>query len=468
MKYQKYAEDGMSDRPTYVERRATIQADPLELAAALVASAPHASYSLYERQGEWSAAFGAAYEIVVDRDDVLVTTSASTQRFDGADLASALDRAVASIPLRGFRAYGTASFELSHRVHGISGLPAKEPLLHLCVPESEIRLREGAALIRALSVADVERLVALVNRLDAVRERGHALPPAASGAVDLAMGGANYKQLVATATRDIAAHGLDKVIASRRVPIAFPIDVVASYVAGRRRNSPARSFLVKRGELQFAGFSPETVLEVDTDGMVTTQPLAGTRALVANAAENHGLRSELLRDTKELAEHALSVKLAFEELAQVCTSVSVTDFMSVSPRGTVQHLASQLSGRLQKGKSAWNAFQALFPGVTASGVPKREALEWIRNHEPHRRGLYAGAMMLIDDDGAMDAALILRTVFQYGGDAWLQAGAGIVAQSTPEREFEETREKLLCVARDLVPCNAIHAGAAGGSHAESR
>ncbi|WP_394832587.1 salicylate synthase [Pendulispora rubella] len=461
----------MSDRPTYVERRVTVHADPLELAAALIASAAHTTYALYERHGEWSAALGAAYEIVVDRDDVLVSSAAGAQRIEGVDLASMLDNAIASVPLRGFRAYGTASFELAYRYHGLSGNPAKESLLHLCVPESEIRLREGTALVRALTLAEVERLVGLVNRLDAAAVRdgaGAEMPPRATGdIVDLGTGSAKYKQLVALATQDIAAHGLDKVIASRRVPIACPIDLVASYVAGRRRNNPARSFLVKRGDLQFAGFSPETVLEVSSDGTVTTQPLAGTRALVENDAENHGLRSELLRDTKELAEHALSVRLAFEELAHVCTagSVAVTDFMSVSPRGTVQHLASRLSGTLDENKSAWNAFQALFPGVTASGVPKREALEWIRNHEPHRRGLYAGAMMFIDDDGAMDAALILRTVFQYGGDAWLQAGAGIVAQSTPDREFEETSEKLLCVARDLVPRNPSTARV---RHAESR
>ncbi|WP_394843138.1 salicylate synthase [Pendulispora brunnea] len=459
----------MSDRPTYVERRVTVHADPLELAAALVASAAHTTYSLYERHGEWSAALGAVYAIFVETDDVLVSSAAGTQRFEGDDLASALDRAVASIPLRGFRAYGTASFELAYRYHGLSGEVAKEPLLHLCVPESEVRIRDGAALIRALSLTEVERLVAVVNRLDTATGRDESeTPPRPTGdIVDLGTDGAKYKQLVATATQDIAAHGLDKVIASRRVPIACPIDLVASYVAGRRRNNPARSFLVRRGELQFAGFSPETVLEVSTDGIVTTQPLAGTRALVANDTENHDLRSELLRDTKELAEHALSVRLAFEELAHVCAagSVAVTDFMSVSPRGTVQHLASRLSGQLEKSKSAWNAFQALFPGVTASGVPKREALEWIRNHEPHRRGLYAGAMMFVDDAGAMDAALILRTVFQYGGDAWLQAGAGIVAQSTPDRELEETSEKLLCVARDLVP---RHPSTARGSHVGSR
>ncbi|MEM9490805.1 MAG: chorismate-binding protein, partial [Myxococcota bacterium] len=156
-------------------------------------------------------------------------------------------------------------------------------------------------------------------------------------------GAARYKELVRKATQEIADRKLQKVIASRTVPVSPHIDIIATYVAGRRQNSPARSFVAHLGDLKFAGFSPETVLEVNAQGRLTTQPLAGTRALVADEDENARLEAELLSDTKELAEHAISVKLAFEELGHVCEdgSVTVCEFMSVSRRGTVQHLASR-------------------------------------------------------------------------------------------------------------------------------
>jgi len=154
----------------------------------------------------------------------------------------------------------------------------------------------------------------------------------------------------------------------------------------------------------------------------------------------------------------VSVKLAFEELTQVCASdsVQIGEFMQVCRRGTVQHLGSRVCGQLDTGKTAWDAFQSLFPAVTATGIPKREAIEAIGHHEPVGRGLYSGCVMIADSDGALDAALVLRSMYQDGERTWLHAGAGIVAMSTPERELEETCEKLTSVSRFLV---------SAGSHA---
>lgn len=118
--------------------------------------------------------------------------------------------------------------------------------------------------------------------------------------------------------------------------------------------------------------------------------------------------------------------------------------MSIKERGSVQHLASELAGELRPDASCWNALATLFSAVTASGIPKAQACELIRTLDPSR-GLYSGA------DGTLDAALVLRSVYRQGPRTWLRAGAGIVAQSTPERELEETREKLTSVARFLVP-----------------
>jgi anthranilate synthase component 1/salicylate synthetase len=131
-------------------------------------------------------------------------------------------------------------------------------------------------------------------------------------------------------------------------------------------------------------------------------------------------------------------------------SITVEEFMAVRERGSVQHLASRVAGQLAEGRDAWDAFAATFPSVTASGVPKAAAYAGIRAHERRARGLYSGAVLTVDQNGAMDAALVLRAVYRQNGRTWLQAGAGIVDQSRPVREFEETCEKLDSVARFLV------------------
>ncbi|WP_437853393.1 salicylate synthase [Sorangium sp. So ce363] len=450
----------ISHQRHYFERRVSIGADPIDLAAALARSGSHATYFVYERDGEWSVALGAAFELTADVHGVHRIDATGKQSCPGGDCLAAVEAALASIPLRGWRAYGTASFEFAYLLHGIEANLGTEPLLHLTIPEVEIRLQRGTALVRALTSDELERMVDVLASSNRRHARGMSdvagLPPVPSEVLPARLlettGAAKYKELVAAATNEIAARKLHKVIASRVVPVAAPVDLIATYVAGRRQNTPARSFVVNCRGLKFAGFSPETVLEVTAGGQVMTQPLAGTRALVSDDNENARLRAELLSNSKELAEHAMSVKLAFEELSRVCKqgSVTVNEFMAISRRGTVQHLASRLSGMLETGNTAWTAFQVLFPAITASGIPKREAVDWIRRHEAESRGLYSGAVLTLDHDGAMDAALVLRTIFQRGSSVWLRAGAGIVAESTPERELEETCEKLQSVARHLV------------------
>ncbi|PLO73028.1 salicylate synthase, partial [Klebsiella pneumoniae] len=155
--------------------------------------------------------------------------------------------------------------------------------------------------------------------------------------------------------------------------------------------------------------------------------------------------------SKEVLEHILSVKEAIAELEAVCLpgSVVVEDLMSVRQRGSVQHLGSGVSGQLAENKDAWDAFTVLFPSITASGIPKNAALNAIMQIEKTPRELYSGAILLLDDM-RFDAALVLRSVFQDSQRCWIQAGAGIIAQSTPERELTETREKLASIAPYLM------------------
>ena len=128
--------------------------------------------------------------------------------------------------------------------------------------------------------------------------------------------------------------------------------------------------------------------------------------------------------------------------------------MAVKNRGSVQHLGSTVAGRLSRGRTPWDALGATFPAVTAAGIPRRTAYECISALESSPRGLYAGAVMTANSDGELDAALVLRTMFQRDGVTWLQAGAGIVAGSKPELEFRETCEKLRSLSRFIVPADA--------------
>jgi salicylate synthetase len=147
------------------------------------------------------------------------------------------------------------------------------------------------------------------------------------------------------------------------------------------------------------------------------------------------------------------VRSSLKEIAEVAVpgTAVVTDFMTVRERGSVQHLGSTVGGRLDPSMTRMDALEALFPAVTASGIPKAESVDAILRLDEAPRGLYSGAVVQFSSDGAMDAALALRAAYELDGRTWLQAGAGIIEASTPEREFEETCEKLATLAPYLVP-----------------
>lgn len=435
-----------SDKYTKATMRFT--GDPLDIVARLASAGLHEDYLVYENRNEWCFASGIAREVVLDSHGIRVRGHGAGHHlpWDDAPL-PAVQRALADAELPDWRAYGWAAFELAYAMAGdLDAIDPEQTLLRLVIPHTEIRLGARVAGVRSLDERTAETVCALVaderptmaSRCKPVNVRAH--------------GAERYRQAVADAVHEINDHRLHKVILSRTVPLAQPIDLVASYVEGRRANTPARSFLLRSDGLEAAGFSPEIVVSVDATGKVISQPLAGTRALTADPARDAALRAELISDPKEIYEHAISVKTALDELRPVCRpeTLAVEEFMEVCRRGTVQHLASRVGGQLAAGRNAWDAFAAVFPAVTASGVPKRAAYRSIRAHEQAPRGLYSGAVMTVDRSGALDAALVLRAVYRQGSRTWLQGGAGIVGQSRPERELAETAEKLDSVARHLV------------------
>lgn len=432
----------------YAEREVAIRSTPIDLAVRIMEFFPDDPVTLYERDQVWNLGIGSALAVSVATDG-RVSRSDGRVWHDG-DMAGKLANALEDIPIAGWRAYGRADFELAHLLHGISSdEDGAGPLLQLHIPRIEVRLRAGGAILRARDPADLDMVSACLATGDAVRD--YPAPFPLDLTTDDHRDGHAYRRRVAAAVAEMRTGAYQKVILSRAVECEQPVDMATGYRMGRAANTPARSFLLRDGDFQAYGFSPETVVEVDALRHVSTQPLAGTRSLGEDEAENARLADELLHDAKEIAEHAVSVKLALEELKPICATgtASVRAFMEISRRGSVQHLGSRVGGTLREDLSAWDAFVALFPAVTASGIAKHAALESIRRHEGGPRGLYSGCVMIADHDGTLDAALVLRSVFRKGRRAWLRAGAGIVPMSTPEREWTETCEKLASVARHL-------------------
>lgn len=443
----------MPGEQRYEEFEAAGSPSPLAAAAGLIRSGVFDRYMVYERNGQFTVAGGVEGELIADRDSVRLTWQGiqTVLPWDGRDFGPVIEL-LGTLPVEDWRVYGFATFELSYTLAGLSGIAGGAPLLHLVVPRAEVTFGTDRIVGRAVDGASRDEILKLLrdNPVAGVPEVG------ANGARRLEVAGldaAHYEDAVAAAVREIQDRRLQKVILSRVLPIDFDVDLVGTYVVGRRSNNPPRSFLFDFGELRAAGFCPEIVVEVGADGRVSTQPLAGTRASAETAELNDRLRTELVSDPKEIFEHAVSVKASFEELGKVCTagSVGVYDFMTVKQRGSVQHLGSRVDGTLVEGRSAWDAFAAVFPAVTASGIPKPPAYEAIRRYEAEPRGLYAGSVLTVGADGSMDAALVLRSIYQEDGRTWLRAGAGVVEQSRPAREYEETCEKLRSVSEFLVP-----------------
>lgn len=421
-------------------------AGPAARAVALVQAGIFDSYVLYESGGAWTVAGDSQATITMDAHQIRVRHRAGDHRRPWrshplADLGAAL----AELPIPGWTAYGWLGFEAAHLLTGRPGLAGPGDLAHLIVPRAEVRVDAAGTTV---TCSDPR----LRDRIHDVLAAVAPAPAFRPVTVAIDTDGEWYRRAVADAVREIRHGAFQKVILSRTVPVPTPIDFARTYLLGRAAHTPARSFLLDLGGRRAAGFCPETVLEAGADGTVSTQPLAGTRSLGNGAPADDRLRAELLADPKEVYEHAVSVKLAYDELSRVCRpgSVLVDDLMTVKPRGGVQHLGSRVRGRLSRGRSAWDALEAVFPAVTASGIPKAAACEYLARTEPGRRGLYSGAVLKAGQDGSLDAGLVLRTLFEENGHRWLRAGAGVVAPSDPDREYEETCEKLRSVTRYLV------------------
>jgi anthranilate synthase component 1 len=260
----------------------------------------------------------------------------------------------------------------------------------------------------------------------------------------------SYMDAVRKAKEYIAAGDIIQVVPSRRVTMKTKAHPLAIYRSLRRVNPSPYMFFLRDGDTHVIGSSPEMQVRLE-NGVAETHPIAGTRPRGETPEADERLAKEMSADPKERAEHVMLVDLARNDLGRVCDpgTVKAEDFMSVKRYSHVMHLESTVKGRLSSGKDALDLFRATFPAGTLSGAPKVRAMQIIEELETSRRGLYGGAVGYLSYTGNMDMAIAIRTLLMKGKTAHLQAGAGIVADSVPETEFEETQNKLAAVVTAL-------------------
>ena len=247
---------------------------------------------------------------------------------------------------------------------------------------------------------------------------------------------------VLMAKRYIKIGDIIQVVLSQRLEFTFSQDPFRLYRTLRVLNPSPYMFFLECGETSLVGSSPEMLVRLEA-GEVEARPIAGTRPRGRSQREDIGLERELKADPKERAEHVMLVDLGRNDLGRVCRygTVRLSDNMIVERYSHVMHLVSGVKGRLKPGLDAFDVLRACFPAGTVSGAPKVRAMEIIDELEPTRRGPYAGAVGYVSYNGNMDTAIAIRTFVVKGGKAYMQAGMGIVADSHPEREYQESLAK---------------------------
>lgn len=253
---------------------------------------------------------------------------------------------------------------------------------------------------------------------------------------------ASFEKTVADGQEFIRSGDIIQFVPSQRFAKPFTRSPLDLYRALRTVNPSPYMFILDAGDFAIVGASPEVHVRL-TDSRVEIRPIAGTRKRGATSAEDQALEKELLADEKERAEHLMLVDLARNDIGRVCEfgSVTVPEMMVVERYSHVMHIVSQVEGKIASGKTAYDLMRATFPAGTVTGAPKIRAMQIIANAEPSQRGFYAGALGYFGYDGNVDSCIMLRTSLIKGGKIYIQAGAGVVADSVPASEYQETISK---------------------------
>lgn len=253
---------------------------------------------------------------------------------------------------------------------------------------------------------------------------------------------AEFEAMVSRAKEYVYAGDIIQAVLSQRLTRRTYANPFAIYRALRSVNPSPYMYYLHLGDFHIAGASPELLVRVE-DGIVSTHPIAGTRRRGKDATEDLALEEELKNDEKERAEHIMLVDLGRNDIGRISEpgTVEVTQLMDVERYSHVMHLVSHVQGKLRHGLSQFDALRSCFPAGTVSGAPKIRAMEIIAELEKEKRGPYAGAVGYFDFSGNLDTAIAIRTIVIRNSIAYIQAGAGIVADSIPEREYQESSNK---------------------------
>ena len=303
---------------------------------------------------------------------------------------------------------------------------------------------ESEPVVAAAYAAAVAELTSLEKILRQPRELAPA-PVIALPAVAVPPGNftrAAYEQVVDGVKEFIRAGDIIQVVPSQRFSRDFDHSALDLYRALRSVNPSPYMFILDSGDFALVGASPEVHVRL-TDGLVEIRPIAGTRPRGATPAEDVALEKELLGDAKERAEHLMLVDLARNDIGRVCAfgSVHAPELMVVERYSHVMHIVSQVEGRIAPERNAFDLMRATFPAGTVSGAPKIRAMQIIAQNEPVQRSFYAGALGYFSYDGNLDSCITLRTGLLQNGKLYIQAGGGVVADSDPAAEYQETVNK---------------------------
>jgi anthranilate synthase component I len=341
------------------------------------------------------------------------------------------------------------------------------PLLYFIISDSllifdrakqTLRLCVNAHLHAGESPDDAyTRAAAELTELAALLKRPHGLQPAelhTTGPLAPPVGNFTqpaFEAMVAAQQEFIRSGDIIQFVPSQRFSRPFTKTPLDLYRALRSVNPSPYMFILDTGDFAIVGASPEVHVRL-TDGRVEIRPIAGTRKRGATQAEDEALEQDLLADQKERAEHLMLVDLARNDIGRVCEfgSVTVPDSFIIERYSHVMHIVSQVEGRIAAGQNAFDLMRATFPAGTVSGAPKIRAMQIIAESEPVRRGFYAGALGYFGYDGNLDSCIMLRTSLLKDGQIHIQAGAGVVADSVPSSEFQETVSKASALFRAVA------------------
>lgn len=266
-----------------------------------------------------------------------------------------------------------------------------------------------------------------------------------------------YCAMVEKTKEHIRNGDIFQAVISRRFEAKYQASLLNTYRVLRTTNPSPYMFFIENGEVQLAGTSPETLIKLVEDKL-STFPVAGSRPRGATQEEDKALERELLADEKELAEHNMLVDLARNDVGRIAaySSVKVEAYQVIHRYSKIMHIASIVGGTIRQDKDACDAISAMLPAGTLSGAPKIRACEIIEELEPQARGIYGGAIGYLDFSGNMDTCIAIRMAVKKDGKVYVQAGAGIVADSVPSNEYEESANKAMAVIQAIQTASEVN------------